>query len=174
MTWRIVGVVVALFLFAFIFVDYHGGCSIDRQPLSLSGNSLQGIADNGEEVELMHGYYSCKSVRRGDVVAYRFGGSSDALAKIVRAVPGDRLALREVDGYWEIIVNGRTLSTSEGVHYRISESRANMLSLYINDYNGRIPENAVLLLGNVASGSFDSTQFGLVGVEDLLGKVVIR
>jgi len=48
-----------------------------------------------------------------------------------------------------------------------------MLSLYERDYKGVIPENAYLLLGNRASGSVDSTTFGLVDKSGIVAKVEI-
>ena len=47
-----------------------------------------------------------------------------------------------------------------------------MLELYINDYQGVIPANAYLILGNQAEGSLDSIRFGLIGKEGIVGKIV--
>jgi len=46
-----------------------------------------------------------------------------------------------------------------------------MLSLYEKDYHGVIPENTYLLLGEVTSGSLDSTRFGLIDKSSVLGKI---
>ena len=46
-----------------------------------------------------------------------------------------------------------------------------MLSLYERDYQGKIPEDAYLVLGDNINGSLDSRNFGLIGKQDILGKV---
>jgi len=41
-----------------------------------------------------------------------------------------------------------------------------MLSLY----EGIIPEGAYLIFGNLVTGTLDSTQYGLVSIEGIIGK----
>jgi|GEM_PF-6965019 len=47
-----------------------------------------------------------------------------------------------------------------------------MLGLYIRDYDGAIPPNTFLVLGENASGTDDSSRYGLVDISDIVGKVV--
>jgi type IV secretory pathway protease TraF len=46
-----------------------------------------------------------------------------------------------------------------------------MLSLYEDDCSEGIPQNTYLILGNLTSGSLDSSRFGLIDKSDILGKV---
>ena len=72
---------------------------------------------------------------------------------------------------WQILVNGKVLKNSEGKAYLLNEQRKKILSLYEKDYNGVIPENAYLVLGNLPEGSMDSTRFGLIGKSSIIAKV---
>jgi signal peptidase I len=95
------------------------------------------------------------------------------LIKIIKAIPGDKFNLQKADNGWNIIVKKEVLKNSAGEAYVIDHQAHQMLSLYINDYKGIIPENTYLLLGNLANGSLDSTHFGLVDKSDILGKAEI-
>jgi len=69
------------------------------------------------------------------------------------------------------LVNDKILKNSENKLYLITGNKYKMLSLYEDDCQNGIPEKTYLLLGNLISGSMDSTQFGLVSKHDILGKV---
>jgi len=42
----------------------------------------------------------------------------------------------------------------------------------VDSYGGVIPKDTVFLLGNHASGTLDSTRFGLVHQSDIIGKII--
>lgn len=69
-----------------------------------------------------------------------------------------------------VSVSGETLKNSQSEPYLLGEGGYRILSLYERDYKGIIPPDTYLILGNLASGSLDSTRFGLVGKSDILGK----
>lgn len=160
------GVVVIFFVFAL-----SRTCG-EARTMRVSGESLAGIVENGAEVTVVDGYYACHTVRRGDVVAYRHTAATPPLIKIVKAIPGDEWKLERHEQGWEVIVNGTALVTLAHETYALSDARAHMLNLYVHDYGGRIPPNAVLLLGNISSGSFDSSMFGLADIGSITGKVI--
>jgi len=135
------------------------------------GSSLSGIIEGGETVNILLGYYGCHEIKRNDIVAYNYAGNQYPIIKIAKALPGDRFSLQETKGGWNILVNGKVLKTSENKEYILSEERHRMLKLYEEDYKGIIPEETYLILGNIPSGSTDSSFFGLVHRDDLIGKV---
>lgn len=147
-------------------------CVIEEEIKKVRGNSLSGIIENEEEVSVLNGFYKCNKAERNDIILYEFGGSSNPLIKIIKGVPGDNLKLQETQGGWLILINGNPLKTSIGEPYIVNSQAFNMLSLYIKDYGGKIPDNTYLLLGNVPQGSLDSTRFGLVDQSDFIGKVI--
>lgn len=133
-------------------------------PRILPGQVLTVIADPGR----------CLPLRRGDLVLYSDAGHPDApLLKAVRGLPGDRLAVaRDPGGLYRIVVNGLELNNSTGAPYRLEKRVSKMLRIYEKGYRGVIPAGAYLLLGEAATGSRDSTRFGLVGRKGIVGRAV--
>ena len=151
-----------------------GNCAsqIRTEEDIVNGTSLSGLIENGAKILVYYGYYDCNEVERGDTVIYGYAGNKEPLIKIVRAVPGDRFELKKSGNGWNILINGKVLENSEGLDYNVNDSAYRMLHLYESDYQGVIPGNAYLLLGNLVSGTLDSTHFGLAGKSDILGKAV--
>lgn len=147
-------------------------CAITYENRTVSGLSLAGFLEPGSRVRVAFGYYACNPVTRGDVVLYRDSGDVNPLIKIVKAVAGDHFALALAEGGGKLVVNGEVLKTTTGGVYRFSEASSRLLSLYERDYQGVVPEGAALILGNVPGGSRDSSQFGLISVDALIGKVI--
>lgn len=147
-------------------------CPIKEKKFTVRGESLRGVIDPGEEITALVGYYACHEAERGDVVLYNYAGNSDHIIKIVKGIPGDSLVLGEAAGGSRILINKEVARTSANNPYLLDERSSRLLSLYIKDYNGVIPAEAYLLLGNVESGTLDSTRFGLVGKKDIVGKVI--
>lgn len=136
------------------------------------GDSLSPIIGPGCTVRIVFGYYQEEAVKRDDIVAYQHPGCSKLIIKIVKGVPQDTFELKELkDGSSYVLINGEILKNSLNKPYKFKGNRKKMLSLYEKDYGGFIPENTYLLLGNLVSGSMDSSRFGLVDKKGILGKV---
>ena len=163
--------------------DEPGECQVEVEERIVRGGSLDPLIKDGETVRVLFGYYNCHEIQRDDVVLYSYAGNEAPLIKIVRGVPGDSFKLEQTEQgapirdeisngvNWHIIINGKILENSAGHPYLISGKRYEMLALYEKDYQGKIPEGAHLLLGNITSGATDSTRFGFVSKGDLLAKV---
>jgi signal peptidase I len=147
-------------------------CISNVEERIVHGNSLVGLIESGEKVKILFGYYDCNGVKRNDLIVYSYGGNENLLIKIVKGLPGDKFSLQKTEGGWHILINGKVLKNSENKPYLLDERSYRMLSLYERDYKGVIPENAYLILGNLVSGTLDSTSFGLVGKQDILGKAI--
>lgn len=145
-------------------------CAARDEVVEVRGASLAPLINPGEEVHLLYGYYDCHDVKRGDVVAYKYAGNGAPIIKVVKAVAGDNWRLKKDKKSWMIEVNAKTVLNSEGEAYRIPESNARMLKLYVKSYPV-LPENTYLILGNMTAGSMDSTRFGLIHRRDILGKI---
>ena len=139
------------------------------ETVIVRGNSLAPFMIAGQEVKVWHGYYRSHPVERDDVVLVDYAGNENHLIKIVKGVTGDRLTLQEADAGkgWNILINGKVLANSEGIDYVITGKRRKMISLYA----GVISENVYLVLGNVPSGSLDSTRFGLIDKIQIIARV---
>jgi len=145
-------------------------CITKTEEHIVRGDSLSGIIEPDQTIKLLVGYYNCNELKQGDIVVYNYAGT-DPLIKIVKAVQGDSFKLQQSGNGWNILINGEIAKNSKKEPYLLNDKGYQMLSLYEQDYQGVIPTDACLLLGNTASGSLDSSRFGLVGKKDILGKV---
>jgi signal peptidase I len=147
-------------------------CKTTDVKMTIVGDSLAGIVKNGEQVKVIKNYYACKDVQRGDIVVYGYAGGTQPLAKVIKAIPGDKFELKKSGQGWNILVNGSPAKNSQGQAYLLSEQPYRLLSLYAKDYGGAVPGGAYLIMGDEVGGSLDSSRFGLVDKSDFLGKVV--
>lgn len=132
------------------------------------GRSLKGIIEEREKVLIYYDYYECNEVKRNDIVAIRF--LNKTIIKVVKGIPGDNFEIFKSKDYYLIKINGIILKNSFGEEYRFSENDIRLLSIYEKSYNKKIPEDAYLVLGNFPS-TLDSTKFGLIGKDYIIGKV---
>ena len=147
-------------------------CLVRTEEKIVRGNSLQGLIEDGQIIKALFGYYDCNKIERNDVVLYSVSGREAPLIKIIRGLPGDKFNLQiATAGGWHILINNEILKNSQDTPYLISEQGYRMLSLFINDFQGRIPAEAYLILSNLPQGGIDSTQFGLIHKKDILGRV---
>ncbi len=151
----------------------HNKCTVQPQHRIARGSSLSGIVEAGDAVTILVGYYACNPVLRNDIVAYDYKGNPELIIKIAKGIPSDRWHLEASNGAYRIIVNDKALTISTGEEYAIPADRVQMLKLYARDYPV-IPDKAYLLLGNLPEGTLDATRFGLVGLDSIIGKVVVE
>ena len=133
------------------------------------------MIENGDTVKILFGYYECNDIERGEVVAYDYAGNDNLIIKVVKGLPNDRFRMEKSesgDG-WNILINGESVRNSDGKYYVFGEQGYRMISLYERGYEGIIPSNTYMILGNLVHGSMDSTRFGLVDKGDIFGKVVV-
>lgn len=110
-------------------------------------------------------------VRRDSVVFVKVAASQTPLAKVVKALPGDTLAIEPASdgGLFHVRIAGDLVKNSQGKPYALREAAAKVLQLYERDYNGSVPAEALLVLGDHPGGTLDSTRFGLVSLETVVG-----
>lgn len=138
------------------------------------GESMAGIAEEGDTVKLLTGYYNCNPIQRGDIVAYSYGRDNKILMKRAEGIPGDHFNVdSEGDETGRLFINGAPLKTSEGKEFILDSQQKHILTMYADSYQSTVPEGAYLIFGNVAEGSVDSTKFGLVGKQDIVGKIIV-
>lgn len=145
-------------------------CTVIPVEKRVEGTSMVPLIEPGTVIQVLSGYYACHPVERDDVVLYHYAGDKSPLIKMVKGVSGDRWSLEEKGDYFLIFVDGQVLRNNAGEEYKIPAANK-ILPLYAKDYP-IIPQNAYLILGDNPEGSLDSSQFGLISREDLLGKVI--
>jgi signal peptidase I len=150
--------------------------AVPTETAIVRGTSLSPLIMPSEEVKIFRGYYRDHPIERGDIVLVNYSGNKNPLIKIVKGLPQDRFALQKDDNEtgWNILINNKVIKNSENKDYVNYGKKNKMLALYVKDYNGVIPENAYLVLGNVPAGSLDSTRFGLIDKAGIIAKVLYK
>ncbi|HBM90494.1 MAG TPA: hypothetical protein DD400_01255, partial [Rhodospirillaceae bacterium] len=64
-----------------------------------------------------------------------------------------------------VLVNGHAVIDPSGKKYTVIPKREGMINLYA----GTLPKNTYLVLGN--AGTIDSSRFGLISCEEIIGIV---
>lgn len=148
-------------------------CHELRAAKTIRGHSMEPLLQDGTEVFTRMGYYACHVPARGDIVIARLAHDHDPIIKQIKAIPGDTLVVVPADttDVFYLEINEQRVSNSTGKPYVFDTARADMLRLYSRDYQGSLPEGAYLILGDQPFGTLDSTRFGLIDRENLLGKV---
>jgi signal peptidase I len=144
---------------------------IVKESRTVRGNSLSGVINSAEEVTILNGYYKNNKVERDDIILYDYKGSENGIIKIAKGIPGDSIELQKTEQSTNIIINGKILVTSENEPYTLDEKAVTLLSRYIKSNANVIPKDQYLILGNLPQGSQDSTRFGFIARQDILGKV---
>ncbi len=138
------------------------------------GKSMTGIINEGTIVKIIIDYYKKNEIQRGDIIAYSFFENQEPIVKIVKGVPGDKFDILNDKGKWYLLINSKIVKNSDGIPYILNEKAVKILSLYIKNYKGFIPQDTYLILGNLPNGSMDSTEFGLIHRQDIIGKVLYK
>lgn len=149
------------------------GCVEETREVEITDpRFMVGILEGGKTYEALIGYYKCNPPQKGDIVLYQFSQTMDPVVKIVRAVEGDRFELVEDKdhGAWNLEVNGDAVTYLEGKYFFGSRNKPT-LSLYEKTRNNIVGANEVILLSNVPPGMDDSGVFGMVHVNDVIGKI---
>ena len=123
----------------------------------------------GQMIEVQQGPAECLgTLKHGDVVLFHSDSSRIPLIKAIRGLPGDRFAVSNGN----IFINGAPATNSAGEPYQLSPPRAAMIALYVHDDHGIIPPDSFLVMGENPAGSIDSTRFGLVTRQAILGRLI--
>lgn len=154
----------------------YPACVTGVETRAVRGGSMRPLIEPGAKVKVELGYYSCREVVRGDLVLYDYQGNYDPLLKIAAGIPGDRFETvpdPTAPIYSNILVNGQVLKTSSGEPYVLEPRGTRLLSLYAEDYGSVIPPGTYLLMGDSPRGALDSTVFGLVSKNSLIGRALL-
>ncbi|MFN8370109.1 MAG: signal peptidase I [Bacteriovoracaceae bacterium] len=137
------------------------------EKLTVRGHSMEPLLKEGQEIYLLKDYYKNNKAEKGDVVVLVVGLEKNKIIKKVFGISGDKFSVVNSGSNCSIQINGEILKNSFGTVFYLN---CKILELYARDYSS-IPKDGYLILGEMTDGSNDSSKFGLVGREQILGKV---
>lgn len=144
--------------------------SVKKALVDGSGND---IYPAGTILEVEMNYYNCHAGARNEVAMIMSPGRSKPIFKYIKMVPGDKFDVKEVsNNKYRIEINGDEMENLEGKTYEFTERKSKMVSLYESNYKDGIREGAYFVFGSTLGGGFDSTRFGPVTSENMIGRVV--
>lgn len=150
-------------------------CPPKAMSLTVRGTSMAALYEADQELVVSENAYRCMDPQRGDIVVVkRPGGAEQRLLKILVLLPGDRFSLRKnSSGGLNLYVNDAVmpLMTPSGATYTFNGSAATMMKMYEESMRGIVSAGSYFVLGTDPHGSLDSTRFGPVERQDLVGKV---
>jgi len=140
------------------------------QEDTIIGHSMFPTFKNGEKVLVD---YQGTDFGKGDVVVFRFKTRTETFVKRIIAVGGDEVVFGK-DGF--LYINGEKLEepyVNKGKSFKIF-AKLKLILKQLEYYDHVIPENMMLVMGDNRGNSFDSTQYGLVLRQYLIGRVYKR
>lgn len=164
----VIGITISYFLTFNKLAD--NSCKPDIKKLIIQGDSLEPLYKNGDEVKIDYNFEKCKgktALLRNDIIVFKTGEKGEMIIKVLLGLPGDKMIIKEN----RIYINDSILRNPEGKEYELDFSSSRLLKLYSDDYLGKIPDGLYLVMG-AKLGAMGSNTFGLVSLNQLIGKVV--
>lgn len=133
--------------------------------ITIRGDSMSPSLSSGEEIGYIESYYDCHDVLKGDIIIFYSPRDDSLLVKRVYGVEGDSL---NYDDFRNTIqINEKIITNSQGEEFRIDST---ILELYSSKFKV-IPSQSYLVFGDEISGSYDSSKFGFIPRDIIVGKV---
>jgi len=167
-------VIIAFAVRAFIF-----------EPVSVEGSSMENTLLSSDRLIVFKLGYYLGDPHRGDIVVLQYKEGVTSRIPIIKDLDIAKRALTtvsEVDYIKRIIaIPGDTIDMTEGYVYvngeKIDEpyiKEQGSTDAYSPDYPLVVPEGSVFVMGDNRRGSKDSRQIGLISIDRLKGKAVLR
>lgn len=130
-------------------------------PVRVDSASMMPAFRAGDVVLVSRARPVIEDLKRGDLVTFRSPEDGGRALKRVIGLPGDALVIKDS----LLHVNGRAVREPYVDHDLID-------GYYSRTYT--VPEGSVFVLGDNRGNSVDSRDYGSVGADDLLGRVLFR
>ena len=149
-------------------------CEVKTETVKIP-DSGSDIFPAGTEVEVEMNYYACNRGARDEVVMIKSPGRDDPLFKWIKLIPGDKYKVVEgKNKTYKIDVDGDTMVNSKNEEYTFTERKSKMVKLYETNFKDGIKSGVYFVFGETPSGGFDSTRFGPVTSERMVGRVISK
>lgn len=136
------------------------------------------IFKEGTKVEVEMNYYACHKGARDEIVMIQSPGRKEPLFKYIKMVPGDKYSVVPSDSQnkktFKVVINGESMKNSRGEDYTFTERKTRMIKLYEKNYQNGIAPNVYFVFGENPRGGFDSTRFGAITSDRMVGRVLTK
>lgn len=144
---------------------------ISSQIVVVKGHSLAPFILEGEKLATLWQPEFLETISRNDIVILSIESHASPLVKIVFGLPGDTWdVIQKPNGHFSVLINNEILKNPVGVEYSFSPEKVKILQMQIKITKKIIPEGTYLVFGANPSGTTDSSVFGLIETEQILGK----
>ncbi|MCM3586092.1 signal peptidase I [Mesobacillus maritimus] len=155
------GIIVFVAIRTFFFSNYV-----------VEGESMLPTLEDGNKVVVNKIGFEANDLQRFDVIVFHANEQEDYVKRII-GLPGDTINYRDDQLY----INGEQIDEPFLEKYR-SKLFGGVLTgdFTLEEVTGKvtIPEGYIFVLGDNRRGSWDSRHFGLIAVEQIVGKVNLR
>lgn len=138
--------------------------ALPKDTVIIRGASMAPCLQNGQMVEVR---YKDFKVSKDSIVLFKH--KNKTITKRVVALPGDKFSIVKKDNCYELKVNDKIQKTLSKKTYCFERK---MISYLSEAYKNIIPKESYLVLGEVTSGSEDSSLFGLIENKQIVGILV--
>ncbi|WP_078548290.1 signal peptidase I [Litchfieldia alkalitelluris] len=155
-----IGILTVVFLRAYVFTNYE-----------VEGESMMPTLQDGNFLLVNKLEARIGGLERFDIIVFK--GQSDNYVKRIIGVPGDVLEYRDDTLY----INGVQMDEPFLKPYKQRLIGGNLTGDFtLVEITGQqtVPNNALFVLGDNRLGSWDSRHFGLVDLDQVVGKVSVR
>ena len=149
------------------------GAAFAQQPAgyTVADRSMAPTLMPGDRVVVVAEAYADHPPGRGELVAIRFKTRPRPMVKRVIAIAGDSVEIRGA----RLWLNGRRLDEPYLAEPRRLRARAfRLLLVQLARNHGVVPRGHLVVMGDNARGSFDSADYGVVSLRQVVGRVVRR
>lgn len=133
-------------------------------PIIVDGPSMLPTLENQDQMIINKFIYRINEPERFDIVVFHASEEEDFIKRII-GLPGEHIAIN--DG--ELFVDGEVIDEPYIDQARKYEQPSFQLEK-LPGFHEKIPEGHVLVLGDNRHNSKDSRSFGLIKIEDIVGK----
>jgi hypothetical protein len=151
-----------------------GECPGPEYSFTMPDQFMRGLIEQGEWVTVKMNYYGCNKIERDDVVLFRFSNFADPVIRIVKGLPNDefKVAFDKAHAKWFLtIANEPVRDVNNEIHY-FGNAKKPLLAQYEENLHGKLSSDMLLILCSQPPCVSDSTQFGMVALKDVMGRIV--
>lgn len=155
--------------------NFKGKCPGETTTETMADDMMAGIIEKDKEYKLVHSYYWCNQVERGDIVSLQFSSQLDPVVRKVYGIPGDKfeVSFNKKQNAWNIEING-DLIEMDGQPYYFGGKMPPPLKMLEKSRSGILGDREIILFGNKSQGFADSAVLGVVHLNDVVGKVILE